>query len=188
MSLFSLILIAFAMSTDAFAVALARGAALRHPRFSHALKDGLLFGLVEGLTPLLGWLLGVGAAGYIAEWDHWLAFGLLSALGAKMIHEGLQAPDTDVEPRRRAIWLLLVTAMATSVDALVVGLGFAFVKVDILVASLLIGLATTLMVTLGLLVGRQLGSWLGKKAEVAGGLVLIVVGSLILRQHLLGLA
>lgn len=190
MSFVSLILIAFAMSTDAFAVAVARGASLKNPRFSHAIRTGALFGFVEGLTPMLGWLIGIGAAGFIAQWDHWVAFGLLLVLGLKMIHEGLQKPDEDedAEPKGQAFWMMLLTAVATSIDAMAMGLGFAFVDVNILEAALMIGCATLVMVTLGIMLGQRLGALIGKRAELLGGLVLIVVGSLILREHLLGLA
>ena len=187
MTFFSLVLIAFAMSTDAFAAAVARGASLRQPHFPQALKTGLLFGVVEGCTPLLGWFIGSRTSHLLAQWDHWIAFFLLLGLGLKMIHEGLQAPDTP-RPARRGVLMTLLTAIATSLDALVVGLGFAFIQVNIVVAATLIGLATMLMVTLGILIGQRLGALLGKRAEILGGLVLIVVGAVILREHLAGLA
>ncbi|MED5523697.1 manganese efflux pump MntP family protein [Gallaecimonas pentaromativorans] len=191
MSFVSLLFIAFAMSTDAFAVAVARGATLKHPHFGRAFRTGVLFGSVEAISPLIGWLIGIGAASYIVKWDHWLAFGLLLALGLKMIHEGLQKPEEGEEAddkAKRSRVMMLLTAVATSIDAMAIGLGFAFIDVNIFEASLLIGLATLTMVTFGIMLGQRLGAMIGKRAELLGGLVLIVVGSVILREHLLGLA
>ncbi|WP_115718563.1 manganese efflux pump MntP [Gallaecimonas mangrovi] len=189
MSFISLLLIAFAMSTDAFAVAVARGAALKKPHFSRALKTGLLFGSVEGLSPLIGWAIGIGAATFVLQWDHWVTFGLLLLLGLKMIHEGLQAPDEEETPAasdRRSKIMMVLTAVATSIDAMAIGLSFAFIKVSIIEAALMIGCATFVMVTIGIMLGQRLGALIGKRAELLGGLVLIIVGSVILYEHLSG--
>lgn len=185
----SLFLIALAMSTDAFAVALARGTASPHVSLSIALRTGLFFGVVEGLTPVLGWLLGWLALPWIQAWDHWLAFALLVGLGLKMLYEGCQ-PAAPVEAQSPAFWSwgLLLTALATSMDALAVGISFALMEVPIALAALLIGLATTLMVSLGMLLGQHLGGWLGKKAECLGGLILLGIGGWILYEHLFGAA
>lgn len=184
MTLAAIIILAFAMSTDAFAVAIAMGARRNHIPFSEALKTGLLFGLIEGVTPLVGWALGSIAASYVESWDHWIAFVLLGGLGLRMMHEGMQAPETGEEAAPRAFWLLALTGFATSIDALVVGAGLAFTDTGILQPALAIGLATLSMVTLGMLVGRRIGAVFGKRAEVFGGLVLIAIGSLTLWQHL----
>lgn len=177
--------LAFAMSTDAFAAAVGKGAALQRPQLREALRTGVIFGVIEGLTPLLGWALGNAAAPYVQAWDHWIAFVLLSALGLRMIHEGWGEPDAEeVKPDSHSFLRLAVTGMATSVDALIVGAGLAFIDVNIFVTAAAIGFATFVMVTLGVMLGRGLGKLAGKRAEIVGGVVLIVIGSLILVDHL----
>jgi len=187
MTITALIFLALAMSTDAFAAALGKGAAMQRPRFLQALRIGLLFGCIEAITPLIGWLLGSFASKWIAEWDHWVAFFLLLGLGGHMVWVGLHgADDGDEEgaPSGQGIVALALTAVATSIDAMAVGVGLAFINVNILHAALAIGLATTVMVTVGVLLGRLLGAAIGKKAEIVGGVVLVLVGATILYEHL----
>jgi putative Mn2+ efflux pump MntP len=186
MTLTALIFLALAMSTDAFAAALGKGAAMQRPRFFQALRIGLLFGCIEAITPLIGWVLGSFASKWIVQWDHWLAFFLLLGLGGHMIWAGLHGGDEEEEgdPAGQGIVALALTAVATSIDAMAVGVGLAFVNVNIVHAALAIGLATTVMVTIGVLLGRLLGAAIGKKAEIIGGVVLILVGATILYQHL----
>lgn len=185
MNLLSTVFLAFAMSTDAFAAAVAKGAALHRPQFREALRTGLIFGTIEALTPLIGWALGNAASAYVKEWDHWLAFALLGGLGLMMIRNGFGAPEA-VEERasRNSLRSLALTAFATSIDAMAVGAGLAFADVDILRTALAIGLATLVMVTAGVMVGRALGALVGKRAEIAGGVVLIGIAVAILYQHL----
>ncbi|MBD9656253.1 manganese efflux pump MntP [Pseudomonas sp. PDM12] len=185
MSLLSLVFLAFAMSTDAFAAAVGKGASLHKPRFPDALRTGLIFGVIEAITPVVGWFIGQAAAGYVEEWDHWIAFTLLLLLGGHMIHAGLrpEADDTEEKPKSHSFWVLAATAFATSIDALAVGVGLAFVDVNIWVAALAIGLATMTMVTIGVMLGRLIGTAIGHKAEILGGLVLIGVGAAILYEH-----
>ena len=185
MTITALIFLALAMSTDAFAAALGKGAGMQQPRFMQALRIGLLFGCIEAITPLIGWLLGSFASKWIAEWDHWLAFFLLLGLGGHMVWVGLQEEgDEAAAPRRHGILALALTAVATSIDAMAVGVGLAFINVNILHAALAIGLATTVMVTIGVLLGRLLGAAIGKKAEIIGGVILVLVGATILYEHL----
>ncbi|WP_113906698.1 manganese efflux pump MntP [Aliidiomarina celeris] len=183
----ALLLLAFAMSTDAFAAAIGKGASLRNPRFIQALKIGLIFGTIEAITPLLGWLLGKFAAGYVEAWDHWLAFMLLLGLGLHMIHEGLkpEEPKQAATSTKQPFFRICLTALGTSIDAMAVGVSLAFVNVNIWLAAGLIGLATTLMVTLGVMIGRAVGSVLGHRAEIFGGVTLIAVGVWILAGHTL---
>ncbi len=179
-------LLAFGMSMDAFAAAVGKGAALHRPRLREALRTGLIFGAIETLTPLVGWLLGLAAASYVRDWDHWIAFCLLGLLGARMIYAGLQADDgsNEEKPSRHGFWLLAITGLATSIDAMAVGVGLAFLDVDIVPVALAIGCTTTVMVTLGVMLGRVLGKLAGRRAEIVGGMLLIVIGSLILWEHL----
>lgn len=185
MNLLSTALLALAMSTDAFAAAIGKGAALKKPNLREALRTGLIFGCIEAITPLIGWAVGKTAAQYVAAWDHWIAFGLLVGLGIKMIHEGLSAPDGEENKRsKHSAKVLAVTAFATSIDAMAVGAGLAFIDENILSAAAAIGLATFIMTTTGVMLSRALGVIIGKRAEMAGGLVLVCIGSLILYQHL----
>ena len=188
MSLFSIFLIAIAMSTDAFAAAVGKGASMRNPRFPEALRAGLIFGTIEGLTPVVGWALGSAASRYITAWDHWIAFTLLVLLGAHMIRTGFrQDEDEDSDaPRRHGFWALATTGLATSIDAMAVGVGLAFLDAEIAVVAVVIGLTTLVMVTLGIMLGRTLGRLAGKRAEIAGGVLLILIGAAILHEHLSG--
>ncbi len=188
MSIINLILIAFAMSTDAFAAAIGKGSRLRAPRLLNALKLGLLFGVIEGITPVIGWAIGSAGASYIEQIDHWVAFGLLFALGAHMIYASLNGDDdeeAEAEPQvKTSVVATALTAIGTSIDAMAVGVSFAFLDVNIALAAVLIGLATFAMVTIGALLGERLGHLVGERAEAIGGVVLIAVGSFILYSHL----
>lgn len=184
----SIVLLGIAMSTDAFAAAIGKGAGMSRPRFAEALRVGLIFGSIEAITPVAGWLLGRGASRYIEAWDHWIAFGLLAALGMHMVYNALR-PETDVPadpPKQHGFLALALTGMSTSIDALAVGVGLAFVDTPIAVVAVVIGLCTFSMVTLGVMLGRVLGEMVGKRAETAGGVILIGVGLVILYEHLAG--
>lgn len=181
----SILLLGFAMSTDAFAAAIGKGAAMTRPRLSQALRVGLIFGVIEAITPVLGWLLGKGASRYIEIWDHWIAFGLLLGLGLHMVWNGLK-PDADEsvdEAKKHGFVGLALTGLSTSIDALAVGVGLAFVDIPIAVVAVVIGLCTFSMVTLGIMLGRALGAMVGKRAEVVGGIILVGVGAAILYEH-----
>jgi putative Mn2+ efflux pump MntP len=186
MNFASTMLLAFAMSTDAFAAAVGKGTALKKPTWTEALRTGSIFGTIEAITPLLGWALGYAAAEYVKDWDHWIAVTLLSILGLKMLFSAFQAPeDNEAEkPNRHGFWLLALTGFATSIDAMAVGAGLAFIDVKILPIALSIGIATFLMVTCGVMVGKVLGKFAGRWAEGLGGLLLIGIGFAILYEHL----
>lgn len=185
MSWLSTLVIAFAMSSDAFAAAVSKGASLQRPKFSEALRTGVIFGVIEALTPLIGWALGSVAAPYVQAWDHWIAFTILSLLGLHMIYNGCKGVEDEDAPRRsrHSFWLLAATGFATSIDAMAIGVTLAFIDTNILINAAAIGLATLLMVTLGVMVGRMLGAVVGKRAEILGGIALIGIGSLILYEH-----
>ena len=183
--------LSLAMSTDAFAAAVGKGAALHKPQWREAMRTGLIFGIIEGVTPVIGWALGHVAAPHVSAWDHWIAFVLLSLLGMRMIRAGLSEPEAQAEvskPASHAFWVLVVTGLATSVDAMIVGVGLAIIGADILMTAIAIGVSTFVMVTLGVMLGRILGQIAGRRAEVVGGLVLIGIGCLILYQHIGGAA
>ena len=187
MNISATILLAFGMSMDAFAVSISKGATLHKPKFSEALRTGLIFGAIEALTPLIGWGLGMLASQFVLEWSHWIAFILLVFLGGRMVIEGVRGNSDDAEPQHRhGFWLLVTTAIATSLDAMAVGVGLAFLQVNIIATALAIGCATLIMSTLGMMVGRFIGPLLGKRAEILGGIVLIGIGAQILWAHFAG--
>lgn len=189
MNLFTTILLALGMSVDAFAAALARGAGSLHYTWRQTVKTALIFGIVETITPLIGWLVGSMTQKFIAAYDHWLAFGLLLALGLKMIWGALHDDDDEAaaaDKNRTDTTLLLtvITAIATSIDSMVVGVGLAFLDANIWLTALAIGTSTTIMAAIGLRLGRLLGQKIGSRAEMAGGVVLIGIGTFILLEHL----
>lgn len=185
MNLAAISVLAFAMSTDAFAAAVGKGTALLKPRWSEALRTGAIFGIIEAITLLVGWALGSAASDYVKAWDHWIAFVLLLCLGGHMLLASFKTAEEEVEkPKRHGFWLLAVTGFATSIDAMAVGVGLAFLDVNILTVALAIGLATFSMVTLGVMVGRFLGAVAGRWAEGLGGILLMGIGALILFEHL----
>ena len=186
MTFLATLILAFGMSMDAFAAALGKGASLNRPNFKEALRTGLIFGVIEMLTPLIGWAIGLAASRYVMAWDHWVAFGLLTLLGGRMMMEGFrQTADGPCEaPQSHGFMVLALTAVATSLDALAVGVGLAFLQVNILLTAVTIGAATTIMATTGVLVGRFIGPVMGKWAEVLGGVVLISIGCTILSEHM----
>ncbi len=188
MSLTSTTIMAFSMSADAFAVALGKGVTMKEPRLKEALKVGVLFGVVEAITPLLGWLAGTAASGFVASIDHWICFAILGLVGAKMIHESLQAKEDEAQVRavskRRKFALLLLTAVGTSLDAMAVGVSLAFMNANIWVSAAAIGTATMFMVAVGMMTGHYIGVKAGRLAEALGGVGLILIGTKILLEHL----
>ncbi|WP_292071668.1 manganese efflux pump MntP family protein [Brevundimonas sp. UBA7534] len=178
--------LSLSMSTDAFAAAVGRGAAHR-PALGQALRAGLVFGVIEAITPIIGWSLGLIAAGLIQQIDHWIAFALLAVVGAHMIKEGLSKPDAEDEgapSRRGGLLALVATAVGTSIDAAAVGVGLAFIGADIWIIAASIGFTTFVLTTTGMLIGKAVGVRFGKTAELLGGVALIGIGLLILAEHL----
>ena len=175
--------LSLSMSTDAFAAAVGRGASHR-PDWRSAVKAGAVFGVIEAITPLIGWALGLIAAGFVEQVDHWIAFGLLAVVGGKMIWEASKPAEPDAAPTRSGPWALIATAVGTSIDAAAVGVGLAFLGANIWVIALSIGLTTFALTTLGMLIGRSIGARFGKIAELVGGLALIALGTMILFEHL----
>ncbi|MBU9818214.1 manganese efflux pump MntP [Rahnella sp. C60] len=186
MNISATLILAFGMSMDAFAVSVGKGATLDRPCFREAFRTGLIFGVIEAITPLIGWSLGLVASRYIMQWSQWVAFTLLLILGVRMIIEGLKNnPEENLTTAtRHSFWILAATAVCTSLDALAIGVGLAFLDVNIIHTALLIGMATTVMSTLGMMLGRFIGPLLGKWAEILGGAVLIAIGLNILLEHL----
>lgn len=182
------IALAFGMSVDAFAAAIGKGAALGRPRFTDALRAGVIFGSVEAITPVIGWAAGLAFSSLVAAVDHWLAFLILAAVGGRMLAEALRRGNEEQAPPRggrHGLLVLLATAIGTSLDAMAVGVSLAFMDANITIAALAIGLATALMATLGMMLGRWLGGRFGRIAEALGGIALMALGTKILLEHTL---
>lgn len=186
MSVMAIVVLAFSMSMDAFAVSVGRGAAMGRPHFSEAIRTGLVFGIVEAITPLIGWAAGIAAASYISAVDHWIAFGLLAAVGLNMLYAAFKGEDETNGTSRpgMSMMVLVATAIGTSLDAMAVGVSLAFLEVNILVIATAIGMATFLLSSGGMLVGRLIGERFGRVAEGIAGIALIVLGASILYEHL----
>ena len=182
-------ILSLSMSADAFAAAIGRGAQHR-PTLPQALRSGLVFGVIEAITPLIGFALGVAAASFVEAVDHWIAFGLLGAVGGKMIWEALKPEDEaeeEAEAKKavsRGLIALIATAVGTSIDAGAVGVGLALLGENIWLIAACIGLTTFTLATLGLLIGKAAGTRLGKIVELVGGVALIALGLKILLEHL----
>ena len=185
MSFLAVLLLALSMSADAFAAALGKGARLDRPGWGEALRAGLIFGSIEAVTPLIGWALGMAASRYVAAFDHWIAFGLLTVIGGKMLWDALRREEEEEEkPKSHSLMVLVLTAIGTSIDALAVGVTLAIVGANIIVNALAIGAATFTMVTIGVMTGRVLGEKFGRYAEAGGGVILIAIGIKILVDHI----
>lgn len=186
MSLVSNFFMAVGLSADAFAVSVARGACGLRADLRQAIRTGLVFGSVEASMVLLGWLLGSSFAGLITDIDHWIALLLLGAVGGHMIHEGISdGGDNGAcdEPSQSGIKTLL-TALGTSIDGAAIGVTLAFIDVPIWHAVAIVGAVSCCISTLGVLIGPQVGTLLGRRAEVLGGLVLITIGISIFYSHM----
>lgn len=181
-----LLLIAVGLSMDAFAVSVCKGLGMRRTNWKHALVIALFFGGFQAVMPLLGWALGRQFEHYITAYDHWIAFALLAIIGGKMIWEALRGGDEEDTCGDETLNLkeLLGLAVATSIDALAVGVTFAFLQVQILPSITLIGVTTFALSLLGVAIGRKFGTWMMQKAQVAGGIVLVLIGVKILLEHL----
>lgn len=162
---------------DAFAVAMAAGSILRPLSFRPCFRLAFHFGLFQGLMPIIGWLAGLSIQAFVNAWSHWIALVLLVGVGGRMIHEALASDEEDkraTDPSRGLTMVAL--AIATSIDALAVGLSLAMIKVEIWIPSLVIGLVACLFTVIGLFLGTKAGAIWGKRIEVIGGCVLILIG------------
>lgn len=190
MDLPTLLLIAVGLSMDAFAVAITYGVSFRKREHRFALEIALAFGLFQAVMPLLGWLLGLGLRRYIERFDHWIACAMLLYVGGKMLVDALRRTDEE-QPAAPTLdrWVLLGLAVATSIDALAVGLALSLVGASLLGPALLIGATTFAISYLGIVLGHELTGWLRRRGravvQAVGGIVLIGIGVRILVAHLL---
>jgi putative Mn2+ efflux pump MntP len=171
----AILALSLSMSADAFAASIGRGASHR-PNWSQTIKSALVFGVVEGITPVIGWLFGKLASGFVGEIAPWIAFALLIIVGGRMMWEAFSRDkDEGAEPSQNP-FLLIMMAIGTSIDAAAVGVSLALIGTPITVIAICIGISTLIITGIGLRIGRAVGDRLGTVAEVIGGLVLIGFG------------
>ena len=187
MSFIEIALLGISLAMDAFAVSITTGITLKDLRWKHAVKVGLFFGGFQFLMPLIGYLAGTTVASYIEGVDHWIAFGLLAFIGGKMLWECIH-PGKDEEEAvdPTATGKLFILAIATSIDALAVGISLALLKANIWLCAGWIGVITFALSMMGVMLGKKLGEKFQKSAGFVGGIVLICIGVKILMEHLLG--
>lgn len=183
MGLIELFLIAVGLSMDAFAVSICKGLALKDVKLKHSVKAGLWFGGFQALMPTIGFFCGFLFKNYISAFDHWIAFFLLALLGAKMIKEAL-SDDNETTDAAMDFKNMFLLAVATSIDALAAGITFACLDVNIWYAVIFIGLITFIFSAVGIKIGSLFGAKFKTKAEIAGGIILILIGIKILLEHL----
>ncbi len=183
MHLLFVIVLAIGLSFDTFAVSVSCGLILRKLDFFNAIKIAFSLALFQGLMPLIGWFFGKELRPYVSEYDHWIAFGLLAILGTKMILESLSATQEERKFNPLKFWILLWLSFATSIDALVVGFSFALIEVHIFLAIIIIGSITFLVAMLGMLLGKKTGHKFGRRMEIVGGIILVLIGFEILASH-----
>lgn len=184
MDLATTLLIAVGLAMDAFAVSLGAGTSGNSRTFRTFFRLSFHFGLFQALMTFLGWLAGSSIARWIENFDHWVAFGLLVFVGLRLIRSGLSSAEEHKKEDLSRGSLLVMVSIATSIDALAVGLGLAMVRVNIIEACLVIGIVTSALSIVGLLAGGILGEKFGKRMEILGGLLLIAIGLRILIEHL----
>jgi manganese efflux pump family protein len=185
MQWYEVLLVAFALSLDAFAVSLAASTAGHVHDRRAAFRLSFHFGLFQFMMPILGWTLGTAIESTIAAVDHWVAFGLLAFVGGRMIYAATRpASQTRSDDPSRGV-LLVILAIATSIDALAVGLSLAMLNTSVWTPSIVIGLVAGGMSVLAIVGGARLGRWLGTKAQLAGGLILLLIGVRILVAHMM---
>ena len=184
MSFWEILLLAVGVSMDAFAVSIGKGLSTKKVSWKEVLCVGLWFGGFQALMPVIGYFLGFSFAGLVEKVDHWIAFGLLLLIGANMIREALQEGDDKPADSSFGFRTMLVLAIATSIDALALGISFAFLQTPLWSSITIIGLTTFLFSVVGLLIGKKVGGRFHTGAEILGGVILIGIGLKILLEHL----
>jgi putative Mn2+ efflux pump MntP len=183
MGLITIVAIAIGLAMDAFAVSIVSGSLYKQLKVSHALRMAVFFGGFQAFMPLIGSLAGLSIKDYIADYDHWVAFGLLGAVGSKMIYESfkIKAAEKNLNPSN--ILILLALSVATSIDALAIGITLSLIVSSIAVTVTVIGLVTFILSYLGVFIGKRFGHFLEGKIEAVGGFILICIGVKILIEH-----
>lgn len=185
MNILTIIIIAIGLAMDAFAVSIASGTFYKKPQKSHAFRLALAFGGFQAIMPLIGWLAGLGLKNVITDYDHWVAFTLLTVIGFKMIYESFKIKQVQKKSAELSNTMLLILAVATSIDALAVGVTFGFLLPgSVILAVVIIGIITFVFSYTGFYIGKSFGHFFETGIEALGGLILIGIGSKILFEHL----
>ena len=184
MELITILLIAISLSFDTFAVSISSGLILRKIDFINASKIAITLALFQAGMPLIGWLAGSGIKNYAESFDHWIAFAILGLLGGKMIYESIKTDPEDRMFNPLDIKIMIGMAIATSIDALIVGFSFALLNYKIIISIAIIGVVTYIVAMLGMLFGKKIGARMGRRMEMIGGIMLIFIGLKILLEHL----
>ncbi|MBA4379772.1 MAG: hypothetical protein C0393_03665 [Anaerolinea sp.] len=185
MNFLEILLIALSMAMDAFAVCLGAGTSAQTSGPRPTFRLSFHFGLFQFIMPVIGWLAGTTVVHYIADYDHWVAFGLLAFVGIRMIRSGFDGSNEAHKSDPSRGWTLVLLSIAVSIDALAIGLSLALIGITIWYPAVVIGVVTGLVSWLGLRLGNVLGGKFGKRMEIAGGIVLILIGARIVVSHLL---
>lgn len=183
--LITIMLIAVGLAMDAFAVSIVSGAAYRQLKIRHALRMALFFGGFQAVMPLIGSLAGLTLKNHIAEYDHWIAFALLTAVGGKMIYESFKIKEAEKKLDPTSLITLVALAVATSIDALAVGITLSLITKSIILAVTIIGVVTFVLSYIGVAIGKRFGHFFESKIETLGGIMLITIAVKILLQHTL---
>lgn len=187
MGIISIFLIALSLAMDAFAVSVSNGLLLKNIKISNAIKFGVFFGVFQFIMPILGWVFAKNFSSVIKSFDHWIAFSLLVLIGGKMFIDTFKNEDElniKDEVNILSIYNLTILAIATSIDALAVGVSFALIDINIWFSSSVIGIVAFILSFLGVIIGKQIGFIFQKNAERAGGIILIFIGTRILIEHI----
>ncbi|MBS3776738.1 MAG: manganese efflux pump [Bacteroidales bacterium] len=185
MNLLTLALIGVGLSVDSLAASITTGACSKRIKANHVLKVAVFMALFQGTMPLIGWIIGNSFKNVIANFDHWVAFVLLLGIGGKLIYEGIKSAEENnsgIVPTKTLI--LMGMALATSIDALIIGISFGLIEVNIWLAMIVIGTSTFIFSTVGVLVGKKIGKKINKGIEISGGAVLVLLGLKILFEHI----
>ena len=183
MEFISIIIIAIGLSMDSFAVSVSNGLMINQLTIRKALIISFTFALFQGFMPVIGWFIGIGIERYIKEIDHWVAFILLCIIGFKMLYDN-RKPNDEIKALELKPIVLIAQSISTSIDAFVVGIGFALLGWAIITPALIIFITTLVFSLIGLQIGKYLGNKVGKSATIIGGIVLIFIGTKILIEHL----
>ena len=177
-----ILLIALGLAMDSFSVSITRGFTNKANNFFEALRTGFFFGLFQGLMPIIGWLAGLSVIEFISGFDHWIAFGLLILIGTRMIYEAI-SKNSEKIVNSSSLKILLILSVATSIDALAVGLSLSFLETSIIIPAIITGIITFTLSFLGVFIGKKFGSYF-EKIGVLGGIILIGIAFRILTEHL----
>ena len=184
MDIFNILLIAISLAMDAFAVSIAHGTTIGRVKVINGLRIALSFGLFQAIMPILGWIAGLSFRETISGFDHWIAFGLLLFIGTKMIYQSIRAENNEEQQKGIDISTLVVLSIATSIDALAVGLSFSLLQVSIFNPVIVIGIVTFALSFIGFFFGNRIGRFFGKNIGIIGGVILILIGIKIVLEHM----